>query len=135
MRGADRRLRQRSGALLACAARPWPLLRTRIPFRYPATELLLGGLFVATVLVLRHDAVELVLGLAFVTTLVAVTLTDLEQRLIPNRILLVSAIAGLAIAAVGDPGSCLNGPLPPPGRADSSSSSRLPTHAGWVSAT
>jgi leader peptidase (prepilin peptidase)/N-methyltransferase len=78
---------------------------TRIPFRYPATELLLAALFVATVLVLRHDAVELALGLAFVTTLVAVTLTDLEQRLIPNRILLVSAIAGLVISAVGDPGS------------------------------
>ena len=36
--------------------------------------------------------------------LLAVTLTDLEQRIIPNKILLVSAIAGAAIAAATDPG-------------------------------
>ena len=48
---------------------------------------------------------EVALGLVFVTMLVAVTLTDLEQRIIPNRILLVSAIAAAAIAAVADPGS------------------------------
>jgi leader peptidase (prepilin peptidase)/N-methyltransferase len=37
--------------------------------------------------------------------LAAVTLTDLERRIIPNRILLVAAIAAVAIAAVTDPGS------------------------------
>ena len=37
--------------------------------------------------------------------LVAVTLTDLERRIIPNKILLVAAVLGVAIAAVGDPGS------------------------------
>ena len=37
--------------------------------------------------------------------LVAITLTDLERRIIPNKILIVGAVAGAAIAAVGDPGS------------------------------
>jgi leader peptidase (prepilin peptidase) / N-methyltransferase len=41
----------------------------------------------------------------FVATLAAVTLTDLERRIIPNRILLPSAIAGVAIVLVGDPSS------------------------------
>jgi leader peptidase (prepilin peptidase)/N-methyltransferase len=36
--------------------------------------------------------------------LLSVTLTDLERRIIPNRILLVSAIVGLGIAAAFDLG-------------------------------
>jgi leader peptidase (prepilin peptidase)/N-methyltransferase len=38
-----------------------------------------------------------------VATLAAVTLTDLELRVIPNRILLASALAGLTISALADP--------------------------------
>ncbi len=91
----------------------WAVLRGRarccgesISARYPLTELGLGVLYAATVAVLWGDGGgEIALGLVFVTMLVAVTLTDLEQRIIPNRILLVSAIAGAAIAAVADPGS------------------------------
>ena len=45
------------------------------------------------------------LGLVFVATLAAITLTDLELRLIPNKILLVSAVAGVALAAGLDPSS------------------------------
>ena len=37
--------------------------------------------------------------------LVAVTITDLERRVIPNRVLAVAAIAGAAVAAISDPGS------------------------------
>jgi leader peptidase (prepilin peptidase)/N-methyltransferase len=37
--------------------------------------------------------------------LVAITLTDLEQRVIPNRIVVPAAVVGIAIAAVADPGS------------------------------
>jgi leader peptidase (prepilin peptidase)/N-methyltransferase len=88
----------------------WALLRgrarccgTAISARYPLTELALGALYAATVLVLWDDPAELALGLVFVTTLVAVTLTDLERRIIPNRILLVAAVAGVAIAAATDP--------------------------------
>ncbi|HYC82316.1 MAG TPA: A24 family peptidase, partial [Solirubrobacterales bacterium] len=54
---------------------------------------------------LWDDPTELVLGLIFLAVLVAVTLTDLERRIIPNKILLVGAVAALAVAAIGDPGS------------------------------
>jgi leader peptidase (prepilin peptidase) / N-methyltransferase len=90
----------------------WLLLRGRcrrcrepISVRYPALELGLGAAFLATVLVLWHDPAQLAMGLVFLATLAAITLTDLEQRIIPNRILLVSAVIGIAIAAVADPGS------------------------------
>jgi leader peptidase (prepilin peptidase)/N-methyltransferase len=90
----------------------WALLRGRgrccgepISPRYPLTELAMGALYAATVLVLWGDATDVALGLVFVTMLVAVTLTDLERRIIPNRILLVATVLGVAIAAVGDPAS------------------------------
>lgn len=90
----------------------WLLLRGRarccgapISPRYPLTELTLGALFAATALVFAGEPAELLLGLVFVSTLVAVTLTDLERRVIPNKILLVAAGLGVAIAAAGDPGS------------------------------
>lgn len=89
----------------------WLVLRGRarccgaaISPRYPLTELALGALYAATVLVLWDDPAEIVSGLVLVTVLVAVTLTDLERRIIPNRILLVGALLAVAIAAVGDPG-------------------------------
>lgn len=90
----------------------WLLLRGRarccgVPIspRYPLTELTLGVLYAAVVVVLWGDGGEIALGLVFVTALLAVTLTDLQRRIIPNRILLVAALLGAAIAAVSDPGS------------------------------
>jgi leader peptidase (prepilin peptidase)/N-methyltransferase len=90
----------------------WLLLRGRarccgvaISPRYPLTELAVGVLYAATVLVLWGDSGEIALGLVFVTVLTAVTLTDLEQRIIPNKILLVGAVLAVAIAALADPGS------------------------------
>jgi leader peptidase (prepilin peptidase)/N-methyltransferase len=90
----------------------WLLLRgrsrccgDRISARYPLTELGLGLLYALTILVLWDDPVEVALGLVFVTTLTAITLTDLDRRLIPNRILLVASVLGLGIAAIWDPGS------------------------------
>lgn len=90
----------------------WLLLRGRarccgaaISARYPLTELALGVLYAATVLVLWGDAGDVALGLAFVTMLMAVTLTDLERRIIPNKILLVGAVLAVAIAAATDPAS------------------------------
>jgi leader peptidase (prepilin peptidase) / N-methyltransferase len=90
----------------------WLLLRghsrccgDRISARYPLTELTLGLLYALTILVLWDDPVEVALGLVFVTTLTAVTLTDLDRRLIPNRILGVAAVIGIGIVAVWDPGS------------------------------
>lgn len=90
----------------------WLLLRGRarccetpISPRYPLTELATGILYATTVLVLWDDAGQIALGLVFVTMLLAVTLTDFERRIIPNKILLVGAVAGLILAAAVDPGS------------------------------
>lgn len=90
----------------------WLLLRGRcrscgeaIPALYPAVELGVGAAFLATVLVLWDQPAQLAMGLVFVATLAAITLTDLERQIIPNRILLVSAVAGIGIAVVADPAS------------------------------
>lgn len=90
----------------------WLLLRGRarccgaaISPRYPLAELALGVLYAATVLVLWDEPGEVALGLVFVTTLVAVTLTDLERRIIPNKVLLVAAVLGAAVVVATDPGS------------------------------
>ena len=77
----------------------------RISIRYPLTELALGLLFAGVALDLRADPAQMALGLLLVSTLVAVTLTDLERRVIPNAILAVSAAAGLVLAAATDPAS------------------------------
>jgi leader peptidase (prepilin peptidase)/N-methyltransferase len=89
----------------------WLLLRGRarccgapISPRYPLTELALGALFAATVAVYWDEPAEAAIGLAFVTMLAAITLTDLEQRIIPNKILIAGAIVCVAIAAPTDPG-------------------------------
>lgn len=90
----------------------WLMLRGRsrccgqpISARYPLTELAVGALFLLIAVVLYDDPGELALGLVFASTLVAVTVTDLERRIIPNKILAVSAVIGLVLAAATDPGS------------------------------
>ena len=50
------------------------------------------------------DGAEIAIDMVFVAMLAAVTLTDLEQRIIPNRILLAGAIICVAIAVPTDPG-------------------------------
>lgn len=86
----------------------WLMLRGRarccgmaISPRYPLTELALGILYAATGLLFHDDPAQLLLGLVFVSMLVAVTLTDLERRIIPNKVLLVAAALGIAIIAAG----------------------------------
>jgi len=88
----------------------WLVLRGRarccgatISPRYPLTELALGLLYAATVLMLWDDPGEVALGLVFVTVLMAVTLTDLERRIIPNKILIVGSVLAVAIVALADP--------------------------------
>jgi leader peptidase (prepilin peptidase)/N-methyltransferase len=78
---------------------------SRISPRYPLTELAVGILYAVTFLVLEHDPAELALGLVFVSVLAVVTLTDLERRVIPNGIVLVGAVVGIAIVAATDPAS------------------------------
>jgi leader peptidase (prepilin peptidase)/N-methyltransferase len=90
----------------------WLLLRghcrscdAAISARYPLVELAVGVAFAATAVVFRHDPAQLALGLLFVAILAAITLTDLERRVIPNVILLAGAIAGVAVLAATDPSS------------------------------
>ena len=91
----------------------WLILRGRcrscrapISPRYPLTEAGLGALLAATTLILgTGDAGELVLGLVLCVVLVAITLTDLEQRIIPNAIVGAGAVAAIAIVSVSDPSS------------------------------
>lgn len=75
----------------------------RISARYPLIEAGLGLAFAATVLVYYDDPAELALGLIFLTTLAAITLTDLERRVIPNAILLVAAVAGVGVVTASLP--------------------------------
>ena len=88
----------------------WLLLRGRarccgaaISPRYPLTELATGALFAAAVVIHWDDAAEIAIDLVFVTVLATVTLTDLERRIIPNKVLLAGAIVCLAIAVPTDP--------------------------------
>jgi leader peptidase (prepilin peptidase)/N-methyltransferase len=81
----------------------WLLLRgrcrhcgTRISARYPLVEALTAVLFVAVVLVEGADR-DVWLGLAFVTLLVPVTAIDLDERIIPNRLLAPAAVVALAL--------------------------------------
>jgi leader peptidase (prepilin peptidase)/N-methyltransferase len=70
---------------------------------YPLTELTVGALFAATVLAHFGDPAEIAIGFVFVTMLAAITLTDLERRIIPNKILIAGAIVCVAIALPTDP--------------------------------
>jgi leader peptidase (prepilin peptidase)/N-methyltransferase len=77
----------------------------RIPARYPLIELGVGAAFAATALVLHDEGAALALGLVFVALLAAITLTDLERRVIPNAIVLAGALIGTAIVVATDPAS------------------------------
>jgi leader peptidase (prepilin peptidase) / N-methyltransferase len=90
----------------------WLFLRGRcrscgakIPVRYLLVELALGAAFAATAVVFHDDPAQLALGLVFVAMLAAITLTDLEQRIIPNKILIAGAVAAVAIVGATDPAS------------------------------
>jgi leader peptidase (prepilin peptidase)/N-methyltransferase len=70
--------------------------------RYPLTEALTGALFAAVVIARgAHRAVWL--DLIFVAALVAITRIDIEQRIIPNRILAPLAAAALILTAIFEP--------------------------------
>ena len=78
--------------------------KTPISPLYPAVELLTGGLFLASYL-----AYDLTLAAAkwsaFCALLVVLTITDLRERLLPDKVNLTGALIGLAFAIavpVGD---------------------------------
>jgi leader peptidase (prepilin peptidase) / N-methyltransferase len=76
----------------------------RISARYPLAELAVALLYAATVLIMgTDDAAALASGLVLCTVLVAITLTDLERRVIPNKIVGAGAVAALAIVTASDP--------------------------------
>jgi len=89
----------------------WMILRGRcrncgepISPRYILAELVLGALFAATYLIVGDEEIgELLLGLVLCFVLVVVTLTDLDLRIIPNKIVLAGSIAAVAIAAITVP--------------------------------
>ena len=74
--------------------------------RYPLTEAGLGALWATTYLILGDDGGgQLALGLVLCAVLVAITLTDLDLRRIPNPIVAFGAVAAVAIVAATDPDS------------------------------
>ncbi|HET6831977.1 MAG TPA: prepilin peptidase [Solirubrobacterales bacterium] len=73
-----------------------------VPATYPLLELGLAAIFVGILLRYPDDGIAIALGSCLTATLAAITLTDLEHRLIPNRILLVSALVAVALLLAGD---------------------------------
>jgi leader peptidase (prepilin peptidase) / N-methyltransferase len=79
---------------------------SRISLRYPLTELSLAMLLAATTVILGIDDLgPLILGLVLCAVLVAITVTDLERRIIPNAFVGFGALAAVAIVAISDPSS------------------------------
>lgn len=84
----------------------WLLLRgrcrhcgARISPLYPLLELGLAVGFVAALLVFEDEPVEIVLACVFLFALAVITVTDLELRLIPNKVLLPTYVIGLVLIA------------------------------------
>ncbi len=75
----------------------------RISPRYPLSELGLAAAFVGCLFRFENDPALVALGCVFCATLLVITITDLEHRIIPNKVLLASLIAGVALAAIADP--------------------------------
>ena len=89
----------------------WMILRGRcrncgeaISPRYIIAELTLAVLFAATYLIVGDEEIgELALGLVLCFVLVTITLTDLDLRIIPNKIVLSGSVVAVAIAAIAVP--------------------------------
>jgi leader peptidase (prepilin peptidase) / N-methyltransferase len=75
----------------------------RIPVRYPLIEVGLAAAFVGAFLAFEDDPAKIALAAALAATLLTITLTDLEHRIIPNKVLIASAVVAVAIAAPTDP--------------------------------
>jgi len=76
---------------------------TAIAWRYPLVELGTALLMALAVIVIGPNE-QVWLGLAFVLLLIPVTVIDIDYRIIPNKLLLLGAVAALAILALTRPG-------------------------------
>jgi len=74
----------------------------KISWRYPAVELLTAALLAACVVVFGLS-LEALAAAVFCAALVAISATDLERMLVPNRIVLPAAAAVLVLQLVRDP--------------------------------
>ena len=84
----------------------WLLLRGRcrncgakISPLYPLLEFGLAAGFVAALLVFEDETVEIALACLLLFTLAVITVTDLELRIIPNKVLLPAFVIGIALIA------------------------------------
>ncbi|HVW19339.1 MAG TPA: prepilin peptidase [Solirubrobacteraceae bacterium] len=77
----------------------------RIPARYPIVEAVTAALFAGVVARQGGWGADVILPLLLVVTLIPVVLIDLDHRLIPNKITLPAAIAGLVVALAVDTSS------------------------------
>jgi leader peptidase (prepilin peptidase)/N-methyltransferase len=77
--------------------------RAHISARYPIVEALTATLFVLVGLKVGIEP-ELLPSLGLVLTLVAAAETDLEHRIIPNRLMAPAAAAAVVLWAIADPG-------------------------------
>jgi leader peptidase (prepilin peptidase) / N-methyltransferase len=87
----------------------WLLLRGRcrscgepISLRYPIVEALTAALAVSVVLA-RHSTQDRVLGLALIAALVPISLIDLDERIIPNKITAPAAIVAVVLGLIVKP--------------------------------
>jgi len=87
----------------------WLLLRgrcrdcaQRIPARYPLVELGTAALLAGVVVAKGADR-DVWLGLAFAALLVPVVFIDLDHRIIPNRLMLIGAVAAPLILLATEP--------------------------------
>lgn len=77
---------------------------THISSRYPLVELGTAVLLAGVVVVKGADP-GVWLGLAFAALLVPVIFIDLDHRIIPNRLMLIGAVAAPALVLIADPGA------------------------------
>ena len=87
----------------------WLLLRgscrdcgVRIPLRYPLVEAVTAALFVVLGVKFGREA-ALWPALAMAVVLVAAAATDLEERIIPNRLMAAGAVLALVLWTIADP--------------------------------
>ena len=83
---------------------------TPIPARYPLVEGLSALLFGAAT-IRFEDAGELALALVLISVSIALAVTDLEYRLLPNRIVGFGAVAGFVLSALAGPAAWWTHPL------------------------